>query len=892
MSSSSRLRPTHGEKSPLIDSNARQYSTATNTQASDRARDQRRHRTTKSASTTDRKTESSSQRKRECREGKVEVVESLVKRIRSPNQQTRPAADHQKHIQVVSVANISGNSRSGPKASEPEIPQLPWNPEVSLVTHTSAPLASRISIPPRASQAPLSLQPKELRGLSLGSQEAAIIEDLLMVLMGFEGQYIHFAKSYNPSAEKDSLAGPTFVILPGLDPSLRDLTTEMLKMATHFSALQAFIDIQARAELGVVNHALSAAIRKLLFDYLVLIAQLETQFLSNPSFTLHVLNVHTLPTRHLMSQVYSLAQAIITRSSPADDDEDSDMEFDIENILEALPGGGDPVSGNSNKAVCKGGNVLGLITKRLELYSGDPAARAVLNSSLRNASRPYMRMLNEWLHHGAINDLYAEFLVKEQKSIKRERLAEDYTDDYWERRYTLRDSVPPQLASLQHKVLLAGKYLNVVRQCGGINISNAMSDVPSTFEDPRFSDNVNNAYVYANKSLLDMLLTTYALPARLQSIKHYFLLSQSDFLTHFLDVASPELRKPVDKVNTSKLQALLELVLPAQDPFAENLKVEMNSISLIDCLTRVISISGMEDGEALLNPTSQPAESEKGPIGFTSLQFDCVVPFPASLVISRKTVWRYQALFRYLFSLRHLEQQLVTNWQTLNKAFSWAHKSSSKEIELCKRRAFTLRARMLAYVQQLLYSCTFEVIEPNWQSFMEKLKDGSTSAVGTVDELMQNHVDFLDTCLKGCMLTNARLLRRHSKLMHTCTLFSSFASWFSRELESNDPDLSGSTKSSSMDHQQWLRFQNDRKQSVTNPTSSGNPTPQLEKMVTNLNKFELNFGRHMHILLDELNHFAATETVVLLGLCSRLGDIHQGAEYREPGLNTNDGLAT
>lgn len=106
-----------------------------------------------------------------------------------------------------------------------------------------------------------------------------------------------------------------------------------------------------------------------------------------------------------------------------------------------------------------------------------------------------------------------------------------------------------------------------------------------------------------------------------------------------------------------------------------------------------------------------------------------------------------------------MEQQLVVSWQTLNKAPSWAHKSSNKEVELCKRRVFTLRARMLVYAQQLLYFCTSEVIEPNWQNFMEKLKEGSTSAVGTVDELMQNHVDFLDTCLKECMLTNARLLR-------------------------------------------------------------------------------------------------------------------------------------
>jgi gamma-tubulin complex component 2 len=87
---------------------------------------------------------------------------------------------------------------------------------------------------------------------------------------------------------------------------------------------------------------------------------------------------------------------------------------------------------------------------------------------------------------------------------------------------------------------------------------------------------------------------------------------------------------------------------------------------------------------------------------------------------------------------------------------------------------------MLVFVQQLLYFCTAEVIEPNWQSLMARLrereanqdgthippaaaaggsKNGLKGLTRTVDELMQDHVDFLDTCLKECMLTNSKLLR-------------------------------------------------------------------------------------------------------------------------------------
>ena len=419
--------------------------------------------------------------------------------------------------------------------------------------------------------------------------------------MGYEGKHIRFTKTYNPSVEKDRLAGPNFKILPGLDPSLQDLTTSMLKMATHYGAIEAFVEVQSREEFGAVNHALCAAIRKLLQDYLILIAQLETQFLTNPSLTLHVLNLHTLPTSHMMFQIYSLAHEILKRNSLLEEDlEDSDGDFDdIENILESLREGGD-VGNIPGKKICKGGSVLGLITKRLETMSGDPAARSLLTSLLRDASRPYMMMLNEWLHHGSIKDPHAEFLVREQKSIKRERLEQDYTDEYWERRYTIRDNdVPPQLEGVKDKVLLAGKYLNVVRECGGVDVSVAVQDVPRSFDDNRFLDNVNSAYAHANESLLKLLLTTHALPERLCSLKHYFFLDRSDFFSNFLELGESELRKPVKAVNTTKLQSMLELALrhpgtvAAQDPFKEDIKVEMNEISLTSSLTRVVNISGI-----------------------------------------------------------------------------------------------------------------------------------------------------------------------------------------------------------------------------------------------------------------------------------------------------------
>ena len=665
-----------------------------------------------------------------------------------------------------------------------------WKPQASLISHTTAPLAARISACPLSSLMPGSLEPEPLTDLTAEIQESAILDDLLFVFMGYEGQYIRYVDKYNPSLEKDRLAGPSFRILPGLDPSLRDLATSVLKMATYYSAMEAFIEVQSREEFGAINHALCASISKLLKEYLVLVVQLEHQVLSNPSFTLHLLHLHTLPTCRMMFQLYTLAQEILKKNSLLEEDLDDSVDGfdDVDDILEQLREGGDLAPGSMAKKVCKGGNVLRLLTERLSFMSGDPAARTVLQTLLRDASRPYMAMLNEWLHHGGIRDPHSEFLIKEQQSIKREKLEEDYTDEYWEKRYTIRDTdVPPQLEGVKDKVLLAGKYLNVVRECGGVDVSKEVKDVPTSFDDPQFLDNVNGAYAHANSSLLNLLVTTHALGARLQSMKHYFFLDKSDFFTYFLDLSTSELKKPWRHVNVGKLQSLLDLVLrqpgtvAAQDPFKEDVKVQMNNVGLTQLVMRVVNVRGFDEEptpesvERYRTPATKPATDEEDKMtGFEALEFKFSVPFPLSLVISSKTVFRYQILFRYLLSMRHLETLLVSSWEDHNKILSWTHKSGDAKVEMWKRRAWTLRARMLIFVQQSLYYCTSEVIEPNWQALMARVngddnkldrngRPESSKPNRTVDELMEDHVDFLDTCLKECMLMNSKLL----KVCHT-----------------------------------------------------------------------------------------------------------------------------
>lgn len=81
-------------------------------------------------------------------------------------------------------------------------------------------------------------------------------------------------------------------------------------------------------------------------------------------------------------------------------------------------------------------------------------------------------------------------------------------------------------------------------------------------------------------------------------MKRYFFLDQSDYFTHFLDLAYVELKQPLEDVSLTKLQSLMDLVLrnPStvtnSDIYKEDLRVGMSNTALVDQLLRIINVSG------------------------------------------------------------------------------------------------------------------------------------------------------------------------------------------------------------------------------------------------------------------------------------------------------------
>lgn len=454
------------------------------------------------------------------------------------------------------------------------------------------------------------------------------------------------------------------------------------------------------------------------------------------------------------------------------------------------------------------------------------------NTLLLKASQPYAKVLVRWIRTGDLIDPHGEFIVKEARVLNKNALDQDYVDQYWENKYTLRDAdrtkagakvssapespsalmerdlrlhhpssqtsrrsrankresglgggaiVPHFLQSHRDRILLAGKYLNVIRECGKRIVfsgtetdTDACSEAEIDLQSRDFLSTIDAAYLQANAELLEVLTVQHSLHARLKSLKHNFFLNHGIAFTHFLEVAASELNKKSKHVSLSKLQSLLDMSLNSSfsttivDPYSEDVKIALSSSSLHDWLTKIISLSGGPlnadvDGvdvqaaahaDGASDNKSVKADDKHAIKGIDALSLDYVAHFPLSLVISRNVILLYQLLFRHLLSFKNAEIQLNATWIEQTKSPIWRGKTAHAGFEAWKLRVFTLRSRMLLWVQQMYAYCVSDIFETNWQRLMTKLEH-----IRTVEDLLQQHSDFLHACLKEGMLTNAKLLK-------------------------------------------------------------------------------------------------------------------------------------
>ena len=142
-----------------------------------------------------------------------------------------------------------------------------------------------------------------------------------------------------------------------------------------------------------------------------------------------------------------------------------------------------------------------------------------------------------------MEDPYDEFMIKENWEDLQEN-----KESFWSSKYyiTEKEEIPTFLQPFAHKILLAGKYLNITRINNFKNENNLKkNEFKFSFflEISKYSSIINSALNFANESILKLFLEEKHIQLRIENVSKTFFLLSSDYLSFFIDSAYEELLK-------------------------------------------------------------------------------------------------------------------------------------------------------------------------------------------------------------------------------------------------------------------------------------------------------------------------------------------------------------
>ena len=635
---------------------------------------------------------------------------------------------------------------------------------------------------------------QQLVELPVDMQEQVLLDELVGAMMGLEGQFLRFhSMEIGETEEGEEYVEPAgfgFASLSyiggNLDSSLQNILTRMLPLCSNYVHVNQYVSsCLGMYECGIVTRTLCEAINKLLQEYLAFVANLnyllreETGTDEGKSISMSMVYVNSQPSIRTMAVLYQV------------------------------------VSTARGK---KGGELLNALKNLMSLhYVGDAKGSEVMSFLLMECAAPYARMMQSWLQRGKIHDPYSEFMIEVTDKRFREsqvtfqqrmewtdwcRVQEEHVldslydanDEMSSTRNSMfgDESRATSNMSARDKAYTTGKYRRAIHFCneGPIASHNQQTKTEQTKEEEvntllnplQLSRCIDHSYHDASDTLLHLLMGKYDILSSLRFMKKYFLLDQGDFFVNFLDGVETELHKELPNVLQGRVQNWLSTTMARSLESSPQSSHSSQFASSLRCcfLDRNVRDTLHDMGKGRKSSRSKKSSRAKVLAGFEAIAFEFKnVPFPASLVLSPVQLRSYQLLFRQIFFAKYVERQLVNMWsdhQLLKQMTSLRAACSP---------TFSLRRRMLHFIQNFVYYMKFEVIEPHWRELENKLnaskdyclnrsKHGNSTEANfprTVDDLLNEHNQFLTRLFTQCLLSNYDLIERASKIMTTCLLF-------------------------------------------------------------------------------------------------------------------------
>lgn len=657
-------------------------------------------------------------------------------------------------------------------------------------------------VPPLSKQSTYPVSLGDLPGLD--QQHALIIKDVLYALLGYEGSYIRFSGKYNTSSITDRIAGPDHRVARRLDVSLKTITKKLLRLGKYYVGVKAFAEIYDNTIFGKVNQRLSYQMVEFLLEFRNDILLFESSFNDGILFTLNQLYTKLADLAGKLIHFYEIANsihAVTEEKSPAfaswlqrGEVPHQRREFDLQALMKDVMGelsvnDSNDVSFDSEPlAVCKGGLVLEIVRARMLRFSGDRQSFLFLSSVYDAIATDYVRMLNEWLLDGQINDDFDEFFVK--KNNLPSNIFYANKDKYWAELFVIRlDGMVEQLSNkdLYKKILTTGKLLNIIRRCAGDLSIEELSRLSGIRSVPHEITSLHNQdlalkvlrfHERANKLFLSVLFHGLHFKQVMENLHEMYFMNNSLRIDKFIDRTFSELSRHPNSESTRRLARAydelfairndivdIKVTSAGKDSMAKarelllarggflcsdeafyNLAERINVVkpivateefhqntTMASVINRLVSErqTQNDEGDQVLDTPNIDSSL------IAKVELETKMPFPLNIILSDHFLVEYQLLFRLRMILKFAQKKIENAWRETSRSRAWAYKGHSEDTRRFVFRIRRLISHMNSVLQEIQGYMNNLIIEESYLRLMKNLSqlvENLSRPSGTTDD--------------------------------------------------------------------------------------------------------------------------------------------------------------
>uniref|UniRef100_F1KYZ1 Gamma-tubulin complex component n=1 Tax=Ascaris suum TaxID=6253 RepID=F1KYZ1_ASCSU len=566
------------------------------------------------------------------------------------------------------------------------------------------------------------MEQHDLSSLSIHSQEQVFVKDLLLVFSGYQADNIRFERcadsvkwTVNASAD-ESLRSRLYA------ESCLPLAGILILLRHNIYSLR--YDLErgriAMAVAGVAEDFLNADIMDLLIEL-----ERESREKNKP-LNLSDIGNFTRPFMNIARQILDTVAAIVKRD-------------------------------------LVGGEILTDVGKRVQ-SSVSQSARTILLRMERAGLAQYYDLVFCWIRYGSLHqDKAHEFMVWDlhatkmfsRSEVMRGKDDNDFLSliDGFDQRYcVINELCPSQLASASSDIVKCGKYLNIIEQIKGETSTLFTADENKwlngnevdEWKDMEVEDvisRIRKTRIEASQRLVLLLRKQFGLDELFESIRGFFLLEQSDWITSFIELADEQLMRSlkdtVAKVIEAHFEEAVDCSTLQDDRFRTIFRPILEKHSVSSFVRMIASVNKKENSMNASEETGATQPESESLRGADALSLQMRLTSPLSLVFPPNFALNLAIIFRILFNL-HRAMHLLYLKQLC--------------VDLPGEERMLLEW-MLHSLNAYLSHCTMHAIPALWNAFMLKI-----SKSVSLEEILSHQASFVAETNSLCMLSNVNFM--------------------------------------------------------------------------------------------------------------------------------------